>query len=41
MKKGFSLLASLLYSYEPFVPEGVKKRDLLFTFGLQYARAAP
>lgn len=35
--KGFKLLASIQFSYEPFVPEGVKKRDLILTFGMQYA----
>ncbi len=34
--KGLSLLGNLQYSYEPFVPAGVRKRDLLLTFGIQY-----
>ena len=41
LKKGLNGLASLLYSYEPFVPEGVKRRDLLFTVGLQYGLSVP
>lgn len=41
LKKGLSAVASLLYTYEPFVPEKVRKRDLFFTFGLQYGLSVP